>query len=501
MKGNTELINYICTQRWCSFKENTDTIKDIQLETIDFDDGNKKFILGQAIFSNQPSMSFLMPMSLNHDECSDSVKIDGQIMSDALQSPDYWEKLIQLFKQNKGEISFSNGNKIQLISIAEDEIIRNNLHSSSKPLNVEQSNTTIKVGNNAIAFKQERMIQSDFGICPEIEMNQKLMIENCPVAPKTYGVMLMTEPNGKVASLGIIQEFVPNRGDLWSFSSKYLLQTLQELKRQGINKVDPDQHRDFIQMMKNLGEKTFQMSEALGSANGNPNFEPEIFDSANLEKYHLGFNALLTKTQKIIENNIHNLQGDTKRDTKNLLLNWDKLTGNFVKQNIAKIKNSTQPYYATRVHGDFHLGQVLVKKNMDLCFIDFAGEPGLSISERKRKHPKDRDVAGMYRSISGYLGAAVAQTFAQDPQEELWGRQALQPLIEASTKAFMGSHSEKEPFMALEILRKNLYEVQYEVGNRPHMAFIPISGLTELLTTKHQDLPLNLTMTPMTLNK
>lgn len=492
MKDNTELINYICAQRWCSFKEDTNKIQDIQLESIDFDNGNKKFILGQATFSNQPSKNFLIPMSISdNDDHHNTIEIDGQNMSDALQAPDYWEKLMELFKQNKGEFYFPNGNKIKLIDIAEDAVIRNNLHSPSKPLNVEQSNTTIKVGDNAIAFKQERMIQSDFGLCPEIEMNQKLMVENATVAPKTYGAMLMTEPNGKVASLGIIQEFVPNRGDLWSFAGKYLLKTLQDLKNEGIDKVAPSQHSDFIQMMHNLGEKTFQMSEALGSANGNPNFEPEIFDSSKIKKYQLGFKALLTKTKKIIERNIDNLQGDTKHNTEHLLQNWDKLTDSFIKQNIATIKNSTQPYYATRVHGDFHLGQVLVKKNMDLCFIDFAGEPGLSITERKRKHPKHRDVAGMYRSISGYLGAAVAQDFAKDTQEELWARQALQPLINASTKAFMGKHSAKEPFMAMEILRKNLYEVQYEVGNRPHMAFIPISGLTELLTNTSQKVPQN----------
>ena len=105
----------------------------------------------------------------------------------------------------------------------------------------------------------------------------------------------------------------------------------------------------------------------------------------------------------------------------------------------------------------------------------------------------------MYRSISGYLGPVVAETFAAtgeivkrangtdknvtNPEKEAWANRAVAPMIEVATRSFLDGRSEAEPMLALEILRKNLYEVGYEVSNRPDMAHIPVKGLVSLLNS------------------
>ena len=129
----------------------------------------------------------------------------------------------------------------------------------------------------------------------------------------------------------------------------------------------------------------------------------------------------------------------------------------------------------------------MVTPDNDVRFIDFAGEPALPMKERKQKHLSVRDVAGMYRSIQGYLGAVAVEEYAKRaPSESVrqerktWGQKAIKPLIDSASRAFLGDHKLSDPWLSLEILRKNLYEVKYEVSQRPEMAYVPIGGLYDL---------------------
>ncbi len=498
MKGNNELINYIHAQRWCGFKQEITEGKvvDVELDAVPFDAGRKFFTLGTAKLDDGTEKKFFMPLAKGKMDGVDSVFINGQEYFDAMKAPDYWKSLMVFFKENHNAVTFNNGAVVKYHTIGEKEVVQNNLFSASKPLNVEQSNTTIRVGED-IAFKQDRMIESDHGVSVEVEMNAKLMGAGCSAMPKTYGAFIMKEPNGEIATLGIVQEFVPNRGDLWSYANNYLVNALNEAQANGQDKINVADHREFIEMMRDLGRKTAEMSECLARSNGDPDFEPIAIDDAYLYKYEKSLAVLLYQTEKTIEQNINGLDDATKAQAKELLQNWDNLTHNFVHKQIKKLNNGEAQSSIVRVHGDFHLGQVLVTKNNDLKFLDFAGEPGLSVKERKVKYPETRDVAGMYRSISGYLGPVVAETFAAtgeivkrangtekkitNPEQEAWANQAVIPMIEAATQAFLNGRSESEPMLALEILRKNLYEVKYEVGNRPDMAHIPVKGLVSLL--------------------
>ncbi len=503
MKGNNELINYIRAQRWCGFKQEIadGKVADVELDAVPFDNGRKFFTLGTAKFEDGSEKKFFMPLAKGRMDGIDSVKINGQEYFDAMKAPDYWKSLMKFFKENNNSVTFHNGAVVKYHSIGEKEVVQDNLSSSSKPLNVEQSNTTIRVGED-IAFKQDRMIESDYGVSVEVEMNAKLMEAGCSAMPKTYGAFIMKEPDGKIATLGIVQEFVPNRGDLWEYANNYLVGALTEAQANGQDKINVADHKEFLEMMRNLGRKTAEMSECLSRPDGNPDFEPVLIDNGYLYRYEKNMSVLLYQTEKTIAQNIHNLDGATKVQAEDLLQNWDNLTHNFIHHKVKQLNNGDTKSTIVRVHGDFHLGQVLVTKDNDLKFLDFAGEPGLSVKDRKIKYPETRDVAGMYRSISGYLGPVVAETFAAtgeivkrangtdknvtNPEQEAWANQAVAPMIEAATRAFLQGHSEREPMLALEILRKNLYEVQYEVSNRPDMAHIPVKGLVSLLNQENE---------------
>ena len=483
MNNKKNLLNYINSQRWCGFKQDIaqGNVVEVKLDSIPFDDNKKLFILGTAELTDGTQKKFFMPMAKGELDGVNGVEINGQKMYDATKAPDYWKSMMAFFNENNNSVKFESGAVVSYQTIADEELVSDNLNVRSRALNVEQSNTTIKVGDG-IAFKQDRMIETDTNLSTEVEVNMKLMDAECHCIPQTYGTFIMTEPDGKMAALGVVQEFVPNQGDLWEYANTYLGEALNNSYAGSKEVINPKKHQDFVQLMYRLGEVTTDLSACMSKDNGNPDFKPEVIDDTYLHIYEKNMQVLLYKTKKTIEQNVENLSGDTKVKTQNLLANWDSLTTDFVKNNIKKIQNNPAPRSIVRVHGDYHLGQVLVTKDNDLKVIDFDGEPSLPIAERRMKYPETRDIAGMYRSINGYLGAVVAENFAAgDEDKKVWANKALSPIINASVKSFLNGRDEHDPLLSLEILRKNLYEVTYEVSNRPEMAYVPIKGLSALL--------------------
>lgn len=490
----SEMTSYLSNCRWCNFKEEIrqGKVKHIKISSVPFDNGQKSFVLGAAELPDGKEKYFCMPLTKNpQSNPVNTLNINGEIYADAVNEPDFWKTFNQFIAENNGEIIFPNGWKLLKGDIGEDIISAKDTLAESKPLGVEQSNTTLNVGQGKYAFKLERMPEFSFGINSEFEMNDKLMREKSTVMPKTYGGYVWIKPDGQQAPAGIVQEFVPNRGDMWNVLQGYLREQLNNNYLRG-RPLLPEEHPEFVQMFKTLGKKTTLMGLALGNADSNPAFTPEKVTPTFIRNYEKQMTVLLYQTKRSIAENKDSLPPQSRIQAEKLLTAWDEATTDFVQNKIEQINADSMPEKGTlnRVHGDFHLGQVIVTNDNDLKFVDFAGEPGLSQEERRQKYISVRDVAGMYRSINGYLGAVAVEEFtAATPDKEMaqsrrkWAEKAIEPLITMAADTFLDGKSLKEPWLALEVLRKNLYEVNYEVKNRPEMAYVPIRGLTDLLQT------------------
>lgn len=500
MKLNKEAAEYLSRQRWCNFKEEIrqNKVQDISFESLPFDNGNKLLVLGKITLSsslkNSEDRYFLMPLArLQEPSDTPSLTIGNIAYTDALQQEDYWKSMMKLFAQSDNSITFPNGWQLHYVNTGMPEVIEANKEASSRPLGVEQSNTTLAVGDDTIAFKLERMLAFSHHINPEFEMNEKLMRENCEVMPKTYGYFILKDHNGKTASAGIIQEFVKNDGDLWNYSLAYLKDKLSSGYLQQ-RQLTAEDNPHFMDLMHNLSRKTAQMEQCLSRADENSGFTPEPVNDSFIHMYQKQMQVLLYQTHKNIAENLEGLPTTTKEKTSYLLENWKQLTTDFINRHLSQISTQDDKGKITRVHGDFHLGQVMVTKDKDLRFIDFAGEPGLPIEQRRQKHINVRDIAGMYRSIKGYLGAVAVEEFVAEAPDAIsqkarrdYAQTAIAPLINEAAHTFLGHHSLKEPWLQLEILRKNLYEVNYEVSNRPQMAYVAVNGLSELLQSNPKE--------------
>ena len=460
---------------------------EFNLQSVSFDEGKKLFSIGEMKGENGEAHYFMMPLQEVSARENPSLPLNGKYYRDALKEPDYWQKLMALFAQNNDEVRFPNGWVMKHKIAHRPEVIQSQMNVPSRPLRVEQSNTTLEVGEQMIAFKQERILNFSNQINPEFSMNDKLMREQCSVMPETYGGFFLYNNRGENASAGIEQEYISNKGDLWNYSISYLKDKLAQGYLSGTD-LRAEDNPQFMGLMLNLSRKTAEMSECLSRPDENQDFTPEAVNDTFIHHYSKHMEVLLYQAHQNIVNNVERLPEPTQSKAKVLLQNWKELTQKFVADKIGLINDSPNKGYITRVHGDFHLGQVMVTKDDDLRFIDFAGEPGIPLEQRSQKHIAVRDVAGMYRSIQGYLGAVAAEEFAASAPDietqkkrKAYAKKAVKPLIESASKTFLGRYTLQDPWLSLEILRKNLYEVNYEVNNRPHMAYIAIDGLTDLL--------------------
>ncbi len=491
MNTHKNTMKYLYQQRWCNFKSEivNGNVRNVAFDTIPLGE-NKLIAIGRAEIEGEADRYFMMPLQKVTEETNaDTITLNGKNYKDAVEEQDFWSTLTKHLRANSNKLEIPGGWILEYNSMGKTDEAERNQEAVSHPLNVEQSNSTVIVEgkNTPIAFKLERMLAFSKDENPEFDMNNKLMREESSVMPQTYGYLVLYNDKGEKASSGIVQEFIKNKGDMWNYSINYIKQKLHQgfLTQTELNEENCS---EFMELAATLGQRTQEMTDCFSKEDDNPDFTPEPVNDRFLHIYQKQLQALLRKTQKNIADNLSFLSGTTQTQAQNLLNNWDKLTSDFIKRQIEKINNSENKGTVCRVHGDFHLGQVLVTENNDLKFIDFAGEPALPIDQRKQKHISVRDYAGMYRSLNGYLGAVAAEEFAAEAntpelaqRHKEYAQKAIKPLMHQATKVFLGRQSLQNPWMSMEIFRKNLYEVNYEVCHRPQMAYVPIEGLSKLL--------------------
>ena len=231
------------------------------------------------------------------------------------------------------------------------------------------------------------------------------------------------------------------------------------------------------------------MHVALGSEFEDTAFEPDHFNG----DYTVWLkNRLLHQFQNrlnTVENNLHKLDGLSLKLAKDFLDNKNKIRKRFVTFDWTKLKGER-----IRVHGDYHLGQVLVQ-NDDFYILDFEGEPESTIRDRKVKQPPLKDVAGLFRSFHYAIYSTIfdgANNFPQ-PQEDLFKageilyRYFIGVFLHTYTDIVqehnlnIGYNQERLFMLKYCMLEKAVYELGYEMNSRPDWAVIPLEGIRSII--------------------
>jgi len=337
---------------------------------------------------------------------------------------------------------------------------------AAKPLLKEQSNTAVTLGESYF-LKAIRSLTA--GIQPEEEMGRELTARSFPhTIPLLGGLILSTVPNS--ISLAVLSKFVPSLGSGWewllaSISKKGMEEpchTPTVLRRS----VPPDQDRvpsngnALIESAHLLGQRTAELHHCLAQPSNDPAFAPEPFGQEDYD----------TLCSRIIERYeiLWSLTKHHKGSPIRALFNREDTL----------LEITQQPFIPTtlqrhRIHGDYHLGQVLRTEN-DWLIIDFEGEPLRPLNERRAKDLCLRDVAGMINSF-GYLGGVADSSFpCKLSQAFLEGYVKTEPSI---------SNASSNQLLLLYVLEKTLYEIEYELVTKrgPDWLLIPFSGVVILL--------------------
>src|SRR5450631_2359030 len=346
------------------------------------------------------------------------------------------------------------------------------------------SNTVVVMGERLI-LKGYRRLRD--GASPELEMGLHLteVVRYWNCAPLA-GVLEYTGNDGKTKLLAMLQAYVANQGDGWTYSLEYLRRHLElHLTAPATDAIPGDEHEPYLMMIRTLGRRTAELHVALATRTGNADFDPQPLSRADIESYRQRALAEARTALALLKSNIEQIPAAEREKANEVLEQQDRL---LARLDAAAAQDAQGQ--KIRIHGDYHLGQVLVTRN-DFVIVDFEGEPGRSIEQRRAKQSPLRDVAGMLRSFS-YVEHSALRSVAHDEVEFA----KLAPLASAWTAevrtAFLSAYEADarrasartsltpgRGLLGLFELEKALYELRYELNNRPTWVGIPLQGILE----------------------
>ncbi|KGF69184.1 alpha-amylase [Hoeflea sp. BAL378] len=338
----------------------------------------------------------------------------------------------------------------------------------------EQSNSTMVLGRKAV-LKLLRKVAP--GAHPDVEMVRYLSDNGYRNVPPMLATVTRHE-NGEDTLLMLAQAFVYNQGDGWQWSLDFLNRLATETEPSFSN---------YENFAANLGRRLAAMHETLSSPTSEPDFVPEPVTLEQADKLGGRIKGQVDKAMGQLRG--ASLDEARARDADFLFDKRDALI-----ERIGAVVRGAVDRSRTRIHGDLHLGQVLVTGD-DVMFIDFEGEPTRPIAERRGKDLALRDVAGMMRSFDYAVAVAERNRPAgAEPWSEEWSdsfrKSAKQAFlagyhgIEPETISGEPADGEKlrpavevDPLLDVLIIEKAAYEVIYEAANRPDWIGVPVAGL------------------------
>ncbi len=470
-------------------------------------------VLIQVHYVTGPDENYSLPLAIANQETAEQsaslpLQVDSREVTlyDALSDRRFQQFLLAAVEQglsirgSRGELRAVGTSALKAVSLASTSDLVPSL------LRAEQSNTSVAYGRKLI-FKLFRRLEH--GLNPDVEiglfLTEKTSFRNVPVL---RGYLEYVEGDGTRIILGILQDFVVNQRDAWQFTLGALGSYYEEAQKEAAAPEIPHGSllalagRDipdaaskaigpYLESARLLGTRTAELHLALASGT-EAAFVPEPFDDRSRNELVASAVDLLTGTLSTLRSHLRDLPQDAQAVSAQVLSAESALI-----QRFRALDHTTLSAMRTRIHGDYHLGQVLYTGS-DFVIIDFEGEPARSLEERRKKRSPLQDVAGMLRSFD-YAAHAPLFTESSVPGDtkqkfqrfgiwaQLWKNWVsvafLQAYLErAGNAAFIPKDREElGALLDVYILDKAMYELAYEMNNRPAWISIPLSGVIQLL--------------------
>jgi maltose alpha-D-glucosyltransferase/alpha-amylase len=376
-------------------------------------------------------------------------------------------------------------------------------------LKAEQTNSSIAYGHDLI-FKLFRRIEP--GISPDLEISRFLTERaGFSYTPQLAGWLEYRVGRGEPQTVGVMHRFVHNHGDAWEYTRRELNRYFERaatrtqlvpppgkplvelLDEKSPDRAGADMVGVYLDVARLLGRRTAELHLALSSDEEDAAFAPEPF-LPQLRSIYQSMRNLTGRTFRLLRDRLSTLPDEARKQAARVSAHQEQISACFD----AMLKRGTG-IVRIRTHGDLHLGQLLYT-GKDFAIIDFEGEPARPLTERRRKRPGLRDVAGMLRSFhyaafstlleEARSGALGGRDFASmEPWARLWQEWTswafLKAYVETAGQSPIVPEDREELKALLDafVLDKAIYELAYELNNRPAWVTIPLHGIEQIVGT------------------
>lgn len=502
------LPRFIALQRWFAAKDtkitgarivdstemksDTATYLLSEVEVKLANDGTQRYFLPLALASDaEASAGGGAPVSFMLAHARRGAKLLG--LFDASVFRDFSLALLRAISEEQ-EIP-GNGGRIRCTGSEALRQLKLNPDAEVRRMSVEQSNSSILIADAVMIKLYRRPVR---GIHPEVEFGLFLRDANYQNTPPMLGAAQHIDDAGVPAAFAIVQGFVRNQGDGWTHAVDYLIRWFEDYEIHTpdgtTTALEPHYIREsghdfYFDLIATLGRRVGELHRVLARRTGDATFEPEAITAGDAKAWlrvaqqtaHDAFEALASIRA--------NLSGDTKTAVESLMARKKEcldLLGSLNDTPISAVK--------TRIHGDLHLGQVLLTQK-DWIIIDFEGEPTRPLDARREKQMPLKDVAGLIRSFDYAARSALRRTAATvgtntQPiidQAMSWRDHATNTFLKAygetaqNIASFPEEATQRRRWLDFFVLEKACYELRYEAANRPDWLEIPIAGITAIL--------------------
>ena len=397
---------------------------------------------------------------------------------------------VLLKKIRAGETTVSNGASLEFRPTSVFAADQSPDVKTIVPVDREQSNSSVIVDNKYVVKVLRRVTA---GTHPEFEMGRYLAdVAHFQNSPPLLGTVELIEGETRTA-LCTVHTFIENQGDAWGVTAASLDRLIDE------QRLVPDEAATetsemtaMLQRMRQIGRRTAELHRALASHPEVDAFAPEPISREDTTRWGDAILARVAHVFDILQDNSDRL-GEMASGPSQKLRDFREL----ILAHIDGTKSNNISGSKIRVHGDFHLGQVLIAKD-DAFILDFEGEPRQSLEQRRLKAPPARDVAGFLRSIDYATRAAIDRAANMTTEERLvigprtrvWGVRLSEAFWNSYCETISGMDiwpaDERQTRQLLDLfqLEKAFYEIEYEIANRPTWAYIPLEGTLRILAER-----------------
>jgi trehalose synthase-fused probable maltokinase len=438
------LREWILEQRWFGSKSRElSSVQVIGAPVVCTDEPLLALAVVEVRFHAGTHELYHVPLGFRREWDEPICEVEGWFAYDALRDPELVEHLIERMRRQDEVAGGEAMLEFRWAGEGDGEL------GAVRPMGAEQSNTSLVIGGELV-LKAYRRIEA--GVNPELELLRFLTERGFPSIASLEGwAAYIGTP--LEATLAIVQEYVPGEGDGWEVA---------------LDAIASGRGDEFVERLRALGETTGAMHSVLASSSTDPAFAPE---DPSVEALGL----LTASVDEEIEELFVSLP---ERDDLEPILG----RGEEVREQLRGLTHAGDVGKVIRAHGDYHLGQALLTDG-GWVLLDFEGEPARPVVERRRKRSPLRDVAGMLRSFAYAASAASLERGVEPPEGwEARARDAfLLGYLDEVDHSLIPSGSSLERLLAVFELEKAVYELRYELDNRPEWVRIPVAGIVRLL--------------------